>query len=116
MGALIKSFLHLGLRGYHANRPGRIEFSERTPVAHKFAVGQTVDVVRKVLRPAASGSYEILALVPAPDSDPQDPCYRIKNTDEKHERIIPESELTLSPRTGAVSNQKSGLITRMNTH
>jgi hypothetical protein len=70
-------------------------------VAHKFAVGQTVDVVRKVLRPAAPGSYEILVLVPAPDSDPQDPCYRIKNTDEKYERIIPESELTLSPRTGS---------------
>jgi hypothetical protein len=50
----------------------------------------------KVLRTAALGPYEIRHLVPASDTDPRDPFYRIKCIAEKHERIAPESELTLS--------------------
>ena len=71
--------------------------------AHKFAVGQTVDMAHTMLRQAASGSYEIRALVPAPDNSPDDPCYRIKNTAESHDRIVAESELTLSRRPGSMS-------------
>jgi hypothetical protein len=62
-------------------------------VTHKFSIGQAVDLMPKVLRPAAPGPYEILYLVPAPDGDPDDPRYRIKSAAEEHERIAPESEL-----------------------
>lgn len=71
-------------------------------MAHKFAVGETVDLAPNRLRPAAAGMYEIRHLVPAPDSNPTNPCYRIKSIAEKHERVVPESELTLSTRPGAV--------------
>jgi len=50
-----------------------------------------------VLRAAALGPYKIRHLVPASERDPGDPCYRIKSIAEKHERVAPESEITLSP-------------------
>jgi hypothetical protein len=65
-------------------------------MAHKFNIGQSVDLMPKVLRAAAPGVYEVRFLVPVSDGDPGDPCYRIKNVDEKHERVVPESELTLA--------------------
>jgi len=65
-------------------------------MAHKFNVGQIVELEPGVLRLAALGPYEIRHLVPASDRDPEDPCYRIKSIAEKHERVAPESELTLS--------------------
>ena len=65
-------------------------------MSHKFTVGQAVALAPGVLRYAATGEYEIRCLVPAPDSDPKDPRYRIKNIAEKHERVACESELTLS--------------------
>jgi hypothetical protein len=69
---------------------------------HKFIVGQSVDLVTTVLRPAAAGAYEILHLVPAPDGNPENPRYRIKSIDEKHERVAFESELTLSRRPESI--------------
>lgn len=63
---------------------------------HKFKIGQIVDLAPKVLRSSAPGPYEVSHLVPASDRDPGDPCYRIKNTAEKHERAALQSELTLS--------------------
>ena len=63
---------------------------------HRFNIGQVVDLLPNVLRMAALGPYEIRHLVPALDNDPDDPRYRIKCDTEKHERIAPESELTLS--------------------
>ncbi len=63
---------------------------------HRFNVGQVVDLLPNALRVAALGPYEIRHLVPALDNDPDDPRYRIKCDAEKHERIAPESELTLS--------------------
>jgi hypothetical protein len=65
-------------------------------VAHKFNIGQIVELEAKVLRSSAPGPYEILHLVPASDRDPDDPYYRIKSIAEKHERVAPESELSLS--------------------
>jgi hypothetical protein len=70
-------------------------------VAHKFNIGQIVELEQKVLRSSAPGPYEIRHLVPASDRDPGDPCYRIKSIAEKHERIAPESELTLAKRIRA---------------
>ena len=65
-------------------------------MAHKFNTGQIVELMPKVVRAAAVGPYEIRFLVPASDTDPRDPFYRIKSVAEKHERIAPESELTLA--------------------
>jgi hypothetical protein len=65
-------------------------------MAHKFKVGQVVDLEPSVLRSLAPGPYEIRHLIPSTDRDPDDPCYRIKSAAEKHERVAPESELTLS--------------------
>ena len=64
-------------------------------MTHRFNVGQNVDLLHNVLRPAAPGPYEIRRRVPARDNDPDEPRYRIKSIAEKHERIAPESELTL---------------------
>ena len=69
---------------------------------HKFAIGQSVDLVTTVLRPSAAGAYEIRQLVPAPDGSPENPRYRIKSIAEKHERVAFESELTPSRRSESV--------------
>jgi hypothetical protein len=71
-------------------------------VTHKFTVGQAVDLAPNRLRAAAAGRYEIRHLVPASDSNPENPCYRIKSIAEKHDRVVPESELTLSTRPESV--------------
>jgi len=64
-------------------------------VSHKFSVGQAVVLVARVLQPAAPGEYEVCRLMPAGDrDDPDDPSYRIKSIDEKHERVAAESDLT----------------------
>ena len=65
-------------------------------MAHKFVVGQTVDLTPKKLRQAAAGEYEILRLMPAPEDDPGNPCYRIKSIAENHERAVCESEISPS--------------------
>jgi hypothetical protein len=65
-------------------------------MAHKFSIGQIVELMPKVLRAAAAGPYEIRYLMPPSDNDPREPFYRIKSIEEKHERIAPESELTLA--------------------
>ena len=65
-------------------------------MAHKFNIGQIVDLEPRVLRSSAPGPYEVRHLVPASDRVPDDPCYRIKSIAEKHERVASESELTLS--------------------
>ncbi len=65
-------------------------------MAHKFKAGQIVELEPSVLRSLASGPYEIRHLILSSDRDPSDPCYRIKSTAEKHERVASESELTLS--------------------
>lgn len=67
-------------------------------MTHKYNVGQIVDLMPKVLREAAAGAYQITFLVPVSDKDPGDPMYRIKSATEKHERVAPESELTLSEK------------------
>jgi len=34
--------------------------------------------------------------MPVSDGDPQDPSYRVKNVVEKHERVVRQSEISLS--------------------
>jgi hypothetical protein len=65
-------------------------------MAHKFSIGQIVELEPGMLRSSAPGPYEIRHLVPTSDRDPYDPCYRIKSVAEKHERMAPESGLMLS--------------------
>jgi hypothetical protein len=65
-------------------------------MAHKFKIGQLVDLEPSVLRSLALGPYEIRHLIPPSDRNPGDPCYRMKSIAEKHERVASESELTLS--------------------
>ena len=64
-------------------------------MAHKFMVGQTVDLTPMKLRQAAAGGYQIRQLRPAPDGDPDNPCYTVKSMAENHERVVRESEITL---------------------
>ena len=71
-------------------------------MAHKFAIGQAVDLISTVLRPVAAGEYEIRRLMPASDSDPENPYYRVKNLGETHERVVRESDITLSRRAATI--------------
>jgi len=77
------------------NRGLAIEHRREVIVTHKFVVGQTVVLAPRVLRTSAPGQYEVLQLMPASDRDVDDPVYRIKSVDEKHERVATESDLTL---------------------
>jgi hypothetical protein len=73
-----------------------IQNDEEDQMAHKFKIGQIVKLEPSVLRSLAPGHYELRHLIPSSDRDPGDPRYRIKNSAEKHERVAPERELTLS--------------------
>jgi hypothetical protein len=64
-----------------------------TDRAHKFKVGQTVDLIPSISRSAAAGHYEIVSLRPTDGGNPQ---YRIKSRSESHERVVAESDLILS--------------------
>ena len=65
-------------------------------MTHKFTVGQTVNLEPHVLRAAVVGTYEIRHLMPASDNSTDEPRYRVKSDAEKHERVVPECDLTLS--------------------
>lgn len=49
----------------------------------------------RLARPAASGGYEIVRLLPV-ENRSDSPRYRIRSLAEKHERVAVESELTPS--------------------
>ena len=66
---------------------------------HKFSIGQAVDLVPRILRAAVPGQYEVRRLMPKSDHDTDDPRYQIKSVHEKHERVVFESDLTLSARS-----------------
>jgi len=60
---------------------------------HKYCVGQTVFYTSSpISRPGASGSYQVVRLLP---SDGEDYQYRIKNPGEAFERVAKESQLDL---------------------
>jgi hypothetical protein len=61
---------------------------------HKYIVGETVYfTASNVARPAASGTYEVIKLLPTDGDDCQ---YRIKNSTEAFERVAKESQLDVS--------------------
>src|SRR5262245_6171904 len=60
-------------------------------LTHKYKVGETVYFTpSNVSRPAASGTYEVIRLLPTDGDDCQ---YRIKSTTEAFERVAKESQL-----------------------
>jgi len=74
-------------------RPALFE-SWRWALKHKFPVGTRVlFTASNVARPAASGSYEVIRLLPTDGDDCQ---YRIKSSTEAFERVAKESQLALS--------------------
>jgi hypothetical protein len=61
---------------------------------HKYSVGETVYfTASNVARPAASGTYEVIRLLPTDGDDCQ---YRIKSSTEAFERVAKESQLAIS--------------------
>ena len=61
---------------------------------HKFTVGSTVYfTASNVSRPAATGAYEVIRLLPTEGDDCQ---YRIKSSSEAFERVAKESQLALT--------------------
>ena len=61
--------------------------------SHRFRVGQTVFYTSSpISRPGATGSYQVVRLLP---SDGDDYQYRIKNPGEAFERVAKESQLEL---------------------
>lgn len=77
------------LRGPRADRPSCCVM-ERA-LKHKYLVGETVYfTASNVARPAASGTYEVVRLLPFDGDDCQ---YRIKSATEAFERVAKESQL-----------------------
>jgi hypothetical protein len=66
-------------------------------MSHKFSVGQKVDLRHRMMQTAPSGQYEVRKLMPDSDRESGDPVYRIKSSDETHERVAQESDLTATP-------------------
>jgi len=63
-------------------------------LTHKFTVGETVYfTASNVARPAATGTYEVIRLLPTDGDDCQ---YRIKSSTEAFERVAKESQLAVS--------------------
>lgn len=61
---------------------------------HKYIVGETVYfTASNVARPAASGTYEVIRLLPTDGDDCQ---YRIKSSSEAFERVAKESQLAVA--------------------
>ncbi len=59
---------------------------------HKFRIGESVYFTAgNGARPAATGTYEIIRLLPTDGDDCQ---YRIKSTAETFERVAKESQLS----------------------
>jgi hypothetical protein len=64
-----------------------------TDDAHKFKVGQTVDLIPSTSRSAAKGADRIVSLRQTDDGTTQ---YRIKSKDEAYERAVAESDLVIA--------------------
>ena len=78
-------------RSYRDREQGRHLRVMEKALKHKFGVGETVYfTASNVARPAASGTYEVIRLLPTDGDDCQ---YRIKSSTEAFERVAKESQL-----------------------
>lgn len=59
---------------------------------HKFRIGDIVELEPSQLRWASGGVYEVTKRLPL--SDAGEYGYRIKSSNESHERVVRESELS----------------------
>jgi hypothetical protein len=81
-------------RGKRDRRRGRRFCVMERALKHKFTVGETVYfTASNVARPAATGTYEVIRLLPTDGDDCQ---YRIKSSTEAFERVAKESQLDIS--------------------
>ena len=81
-------------RRYGDRERGRQSCKMERALKHKYSVGETVYfTASNVARPAASGTYEVIRLLPTDGDDCQ---YRIKSTTEAFERVAKESQLAIS--------------------
>lgn len=61
---------------------------------NKFTVGETVYfTASNVARPAATGTYEVIRILPTDGDERQ---YRIKSSTEAFERVAKESQLAVA--------------------
>jgi hypothetical protein len=58
---------------------------------HKFHIGEIVELSRAMLRSASGGVYKITKRLPESAGEYE---YRVKSTNEQHERVVRESELS----------------------
>lgn len=66
-------------------------YQVRNMSSHRFAVGQLVRMSNRFgLSPETAETYRITATLPARDNSPQ---YRIRNDDERHDRVTTEDSL-----------------------
>jgi hypothetical protein len=87
-----RGFQSANAAGPRAGRPFSLRM-ERA-LKHKFLVGETVYfTASNVARPAASGTYEVIKVLPTDGDERQ---YRIKSTTEAFERVARESQLAIS--------------------
>ena len=61
---------------------------------HVFKVHDWVEILPSTLRSAAPGRYQVLRLIPRDSGEPR---YCIRSEREKHDRVVAECDLTLSP-------------------
>src|SRR5258708_625464 len=83
---------------------------------HKYSVGETVYfTASNVARPAATGTYEVIRLLPTDGDDCQ---YRIKSSTEAFERVAKESQLDISKSCAhdLVTVQISLVVKRPGSH
>jgi hypothetical protein len=90
---IVAGFSQLAEASGTVRRGRRFCVMERA-LKHKYNVGETVYfTASNVARPAASGTYEVIRLLPTDGDDCQ---YRIKNSTEAFERVAKESQLDIS--------------------
>lgn len=82
--------------------------ARREPATHAFAVGQAVQLRDGIGRLVAPGAlYKITATLPSGGGAPQ---YRIRNDDERYERVAGEDSLRRADI--AAKNENATLIER----
>src|SRR5438477_12516296 len=80
---------------------------------HKYSVGASVYfTASNVARPAASGTYEVIRLLPTDGDDCQ---YRIKSSTEAVERVAKASQLAISCMSCALAGGCRGYGSRAGT-
>jgi hypothetical protein len=58
--------------------------------SHKYSIGQVVQLIPLISRNVLGGSFEITKQLPESSGEFE---YRIKSMNERHERVVRESEL-----------------------